>query len=129
MFRKIMAVIVSFFLLVNIYGCAAMVVGAAAGGAGTAAWLSGKLNQEVNGSFEKSLSAVKLALKSLNLNVTKETVKDNVAQIMSNYTDGKIIWVDIHRVSSSTTRVEIRVGVAGDQAAAHKILGKITEYL
>ncbi len=103
--------------------------GAAAGGIGAATWLSGKLSQEVNGSFDKSLNAAKSALKSLKLNIVKETIKDDVSQVMSNYTGGRTIWIDIHRISLSTSRVEIRVGVAGDKEAARKIMNKIMSYL
>ena len=129
MARKIMSLVLSVLLLLNISGCIALLAGAAVGGIGTATWLSGKLAQELNGSFDRTLNAAKSALKSLKLNVTKETIKDNVAQLMSNYTDGRTVWIDVHRVSASTTRVEIRVGAAGDQEAARKILNKIISYL
>jgi len=128
MFKKTMILIFSAFLLVNMCGCIAILAGAAAG-TGTAAWLSGKLSQEVNASFEASLKATKSALQSLKLNVTKETVKEDAAQVMSNYADGKTIWIDINRVSRVTSRIEVRVGVAGDKEAAHKILDRIRRYL
>lgn len=124
-----MGLVFSIFLLLNISGCIALLAGAAVGGIGTATWLSGKLSQEVNGSFDRALNAAKSALRSLTLNVTKETVKDNAAQVMSNYIDGRTVWIDIHRVSVLTTRVEIRVGAAGDQEAERKIMNKIISYL
>jgi len=128
MIRKLIGLIFSFILLVNMCGCIAILAGAAAG-TGTAAWLSGKLSQEVNASLEGSLKATKSALRSLKLNVTKETVKEDAAQVMSNYADGKTIWIDINRVSRVTSRIEVRVGVAGDKEAAHKILDRIRRYL
>lgn len=129
MAKKIMALLFLVCLSVNIYGCAAVLAGAAAGGIGTATWLSGKLSQEVNGSFDKSLSAAKSALQALNLNIAKETVKEDAAQIMSNYTDGRTIWIDIHRVALLNSRIEIRVGVTGDKEEARKIMNKILSYL
>ena len=129
MAKKIMGLFLSVFLLLNISGCIALLAGAAAGGIGAATWLSGKLSQEVNGSFEESLNAAKSALKALKLNIVKETVKDDVAQLMSNYTDGRAIWIDIHRVSLLVSRIEIRVGAAGDKDAARKIMNKILSYL
>jgi len=128
MAKKLSTLVFAVFLLTNIYGCIALLAGAA-GGVGTANWLSGKLSQEVNGSFEKSVKAAKSALNSLKLEVTKETLKDNVAQVMGNYTDGRTIWIDIHRVSEKTSRVEVRVGATGDKEAARKILDKIIRYL
>lgn len=128
MVRKLMILICSGLLLINTCGCVALLAGAAAG-AGTATWLSGKLTQEVNAPFDRSLQAARSALKSLKLKVRKETVKENVAQVMSNYSDGKTVWIDIRRVTQSTSKIEVRVGATGDQEAASKILKQITKYL
>jgi tRNA nucleotidyltransferase (CCA-adding enzyme) len=125
MLKIVAVVLVSIVLLANTCGCVALLAGVA-GGAGTATWLSGKLTQDVNVSFERSIDASRAALKSLKLHIAKETVKDNVAQIMSNYTDGKTIWIDIHRLTQSSSRIEVRVGASGDKEAAKKILSKIT---
>lgn len=128
MFRKIIVLAVSVLWLMNMCGCVALLAGAA-GGVGTAAWLSGKLLQEVKASFDKTLKAAKSALKSLRLKVTKETVEEKVAQVMSIYNDGRTIWIDIHRLSESTSRVEVRVGASGDKEAAREILDRIIRYL
>ena len=127
--KKIITVVFSLLLLVNTCGCIAIVAGAAAG-AGTAVWISGKLSQEVNATFEKTLIATKSALKSLNLYINKETVTDQVAQLKSTYTDGKTIIIDVERVSALVSRLEVRVGVpVGDKEAAHIIINKILKYL
>lgn len=128
MFRKIGLLIFVVLLSLNLSGCVALLAGAA-GGAGTAVWLSGKLSQEANASFEDTIKATKKALLSLRLKVKKETIEANVAQVMSSYTDGKTIWVDIHRISGSTSKIEVRVGVAADKDIARKILNRITKYL
>jgi hypothetical protein len=126
--RKICLSIVSGFLLMNLYGCVALLAGAA-GGVGTSAWLSNKLVHEVNSPFEKSINAASSALKNLKLEITKETRKDDVTQIMSNYFDGKTIWIDVHKVTDRTSRIEVRVGMSGDEVAARKIMDKILRYL
>ncbi|MBM3248062.1 MAG: DUF3568 family protein [Candidatus Omnitrophica bacterium] len=128
MFKKLVIFVILLALVPCLCGCFVLLAGAA-GGAGTAAWLSNKLTQEVNAPFEKSIEATKSALKSLKLYVEKEIRKDNVAQIMSNYSDGKTIWIDIHRLTTKTSRIEVRVGVAGDEEAARKIMDKILRYL
>jgi hypothetical protein len=117
-------------LLCAVYlcGCVALVAGAA-GGVGTATWLSGKLTQQVPYSFEKSISACRSALKALDLPITKETVTEDVAQIMGMYTDGKTIWIDVHRVSAQASRIDIRVGATGNKQAARQILDKILKVL
>jgi len=128
MLKKILASVFSIFFVVNMCGCIALLAGAAGAG-GTAVWLKGKLVQEVNAPFQKSIDASKSALESLNLDITKETKKDDVAQIISKYTDGKTIWIDIHMLSDSKSRVEVRVGAISDEETARKILNNIVKYL
>ena len=127
--KRIALLIAAAVFLANIYGCVALLVGAA-GGAGTAVWLGGKLSQEVNTPFERTVKATKLALQSLKLEITKETTEQNIAQIMSKYSDGKTIWVDIRRITEASSKIEVRVGaVSGDKAAADRILKRIERYL
>ena len=129
MIRKISALIFVSLLLINVYGC--ILLAGAAGGAGTAVWLSGKLTQEVNAPFGRTITATESALKSLKLEVTKKTVEqEKVAQIMSKYTDGKTIWIDIRKATDASSRVDVRVGaIEGDKPAADKILKAIQRYL
>ena len=119
---------IGIFLLSSLYGCVVLLAGAL-GGAGTAVWLSDKLVQDVDASFEKSLKATRKALKKLQLDVVKETEKDDVAQFISQYHDGKKVWIDIHKVSVNSSKIEVRVGMTGDEEAAREILDKILAYL
>jgi len=128
MLRKIGILIFSSMLFLNLCGCLAILAGAA-GGTGTAMWLSGKLTQEVNAPFERTIKAAKSALKSLRLSLKKETVEKDVAQLMSEYTDGKTIWIDVRRISDASSKIEVRVGMAGDKEAADKILKRVIKYL
>lgn len=129
MLKKIAVAIFSGFLLFNLYGCFLLLAGAA-GGTGTAVWLSGKLTQQVNASYDNAVKAAKSALKSLRLEITKETKEEAVAQIMSKYTDGSTIWVDIHKITASSSKIEVRVGAMGsDKAAATEIMKRINNYL
>jgi len=114
--------------LFNIYGCAVMIAGAA-GSAGTAAWLSGKMTQQVNASSGESLKAARTALKDLKLHITKETKAEDIIQIKSNYTDDRTIWIDIKTISHSTTQIEVRVGAVSDKEAAKTVLDKILSRL
>ena len=115
--------------LLNICGCVAVLAGAA-GGAGTSVWLSGKMSQDMNASFDKTIRAARSALKSMKLEVSKETVEKEVAQIMSKYTDGKTIWIDIRPITEKSSRVDVRVGaVNGDKEASDDILKRIQKYL
>ncbi len=112
----------------SLCGCA-LLVGGAAGGAGTAFWMSGKLSEEVNTSYEKTINAAKKALKSLDMAIDKETKLDEVTQIRSKYDDGREVWIDVRPLTQKTSKVEIRVGVKGDEAASTKIFKRIKKYL
>ena len=116
---------------VNLCGCAVALLagGALVGGLGTAHWSAGKLTQEVDSPYDKTIQASKSALESLGLDIVRVTKKKNIAQVMSKYTNGKTIWVDIHNVSESAARVEIRVGAISDKEAAQIILDRIKKYL
>lgn len=128
MFKRTLAGICACFLMVSCQGCFLLLAGAA-GGAGTAVWLSGKLTQEVNVSYEKAIDASRKALRSMKLPIEKETTETSVTQIKSAYEDGRTIWVDVHRVTEASSRIEVRVGMTGDKAAADKVLTRIKRYL
>jgi len=126
--RIVFGVVIAIFLM-NMYGCLALLVGGAAG-AGTATWLSQKLTQQFDAPYEQTIRAAENALKSLDLNITKEEKEASVTQIRSEYTDGKDIWIDVRKITDNSTKVEVRVGaVSPDKVAAEKILGRIRRYL
>jgi hypothetical protein len=115
------------FLSVNLYGC--LLVAGAAGGAGTAVWLSGKLVEEENAPLDRSYDASKRALGSFNYPIDKDTRKADVAQLVAKHTDGRMIWVDVHRISDVRSRISVRVGAKGDQEAARALLDRIKSNL
>ncbi len=129
MLKRILLMIFSGILTLNLCGCFALFAGVA-GGAGTAVWLSGKLTQEFHTSYQATIDATKAALQALDLQVIKETYDQNVAQIKGSYTDGREMWIDIHRLTDDSTKVEVRIGgVRPDKEAAGKVLRKIQSFL
>ncbi len=109
-------------------GCVALLAGAA-GGAGTAYWLSEKLTQDVNVSYTRVIQAVHNALDSLNLKINKETTSATVTQIISKYNTGEKIWIDIKPTTQAASRISVRVGIKGNKEAERKIMDKIGQYL
>lgn len=83
----------------------------------------------MNVSLPKLVKAAASAFKAMRFTVTKTTVKDDVAQIIGEHQDKRVIWVDIHKITESTSRIEVRVGVKGDKEASRMILAKIKKYL
>ncbi len=129
MLRKTMLLIVSGMLMFNLCGCFALFVGAV-GGAGTAVWLSGKLTQEFHAPYQATVDSAKSALQALDLTVVSEKQDENTTQIKGSYSDGREMWIDIHRVTDHSTKVEVRVGgVSPDKEAASLILRKIQSFL
>jgi hypothetical protein len=93
-------------------------------------WLSNKLTQEFPVSYEKTVSASRKALQSLNLSIIKEEQTPEVTQLRSENTDGKDIWIDIRKVTEQSTKVEVRVGaVSADKETASAILKKIQHFI
>ena len=131
MLKKMMLLFCLVLLSANMCGCVPLLLagGAVAGGVGTATWISGKLVQEVDAGFEKTLQAAEYALESLNLDIVSKIKKTTVAQIKSKYTDGKTIWIDIHKIATSVSQIQVRVGAIPDKEATRRILDKIKEYL
>jgi hypothetical protein len=129
MFKKFAVFISSVILLLNICGCVALIAGSVAGGAGTAVWLSGKLVQNVDAPLERVEKAAKDSLESRNRAViTKETISGGhaVAQIRSRETSGERIRIDIHKLSDTRSRIEVRVGtIVSNKDAADRILKEI----
>ena len=129
MSKRIPILIFSALLLLNVYGCIAILAGAAAG-AGTAKWMSDKLTQQVSAPYDRTVTATESALKSMNLVIDKESREADVTTFRSHYTDGKEIWIDVRRIAENSTKVEVRVGaVQPDKDACSKILSRIKSYL
>ena len=129
MLKKFTLYIFSGMLMLNLYGCVALLAGVA-GGAGTAVWLSGKLTQEFHAPYHRTIEATHSALQSLNVPILKETEDHNVTQIKGTYTDGKEMWIDITTISEESTKVEVRIGgVNPDKDADAMLIKKIQSFL
>ena len=133
MVKKTMLFISSIMLMANLCGCVALIAGGAAGGVGTAVWLSGKMVQNVDNPAEQVTKAVKDYLQSRNLSiVSKETISSgyDVVQIRSRESSGERILVDIHKISATRSRIEVRVGtLISNKEAADRVLKGITQRL
>src|SRR5262245_16667019 len=125
MLKKVNRFVLLGLLILNSYGCFAL-LGAAAGGAGTAVWLSGKMTQQFNASYDHTITASENALQDMGIKIEKKTQEGDISQLKSTYPNGKEVWIDISKLTDTTTKVEVRVGVIKpDKEAATNILKKI----
>lgn len=107
-------------------GCAVVLLGAGAGaGVAGATYVMGKLEDEVNAPVSKLQRATVAALKALELPVNKERGDKLAAELESETADQKKIWISITSLTSSRSKILIRVGLMGDEARSRQILQTI----
>lgn len=109
-------------------GCFALFVGAAAG-AGGVIWATGKLQQDLNAPLDRVQKASLAALKKLELPILIDKKDKLTGKIESEYADGKRVWIDTDYVTKETTKISIRVGTLGDEKRSREILDTIIRYL
>lgn len=103
-------------------------LGAAGGTAGTV-YVMGKLKEQVNVPVPKAHQATLAGLKDLGLLIREDRGDKLTAYVKSEFADGTTVWIDIENVSDSGSRIEIRVGLTGDEARSRKILEAIKKHL
>lgn len=107
-------------------GC--FLVLAAAGGAGTVAYVSGKLKATVSQDVPTVYAASMKAMDDLKIPVSSSGQDALSATLTARDAQDKKITIDIKR-SGTTTDIVIRVGFWGDQAKSQTILDKIKSHL
>lgn len=109
-------------------GCAALVVGAAAG-AGAVAYKAGELISTESTSIDKTWTATEKAFRELQL-LGEAKEKDGLAaRIEATGAGDKRIVVKLRNQGDKLTEVRIRVGIFGDEGYSRKILEKIKDNL
>ncbi|MBD3245526.1 MAG: DUF3568 family protein [Candidatus Omnitrophica bacterium] len=126
--RTLAVCIMCAWLVASASGCVPLVAGAA-GGVGTAMWLQNKLVNEVEVPFDEAVDAAKSGLRDMDMEIKKFTETRNAAQLRSLTGADKQVWVDVIRVSHTTSRIEVRVGFAGGEDAARSIMERIEQSL
>ena len=87
--------------------------------------------QRVDAPMEQVAQAAKAALHSLKLSVVlKETTSAGVVQVRSYDVDGEKIWVDIHKITDTSSQIQVRVGtIFSNKESTDRILKLILQYL
>jgi hypothetical protein len=124
--KRMMLVVLLATSLAVLPGC--FLVLAAAGGAGTVAYVSGKLRANVSQDVPAVYAASTRAMDDLKIPVLSSGQDALSASITARDAQDKKITIDIKR-SGETTEIVIRVGFWGDQAKSQTILDKIKSHL
>jgi len=110
-------------MLLTCSGCAAIVVGGAAA-AGTYVYMAGWLQQTYNRNLDTVYEAAQRGPASLGL--TLQSKEKNIGKASLQYLDGDTtVWITLESTSSYTTKISVRWGILGDEAASRRILDSI----
>jgi hypothetical protein len=111
-------------LLAGASGCIWFLAGAAAG-AGTVAWVEGKLVKKYDAPAGKVGLAASAAVKDLHFAVESDVHDAAATRIKAERADGKSVTVDVDRVSDNQCEVAVRVGLLGNDDSALQIMNAI----
>ena len=110
-------------LLPLLSGCVVVVAGAAS--AGTVAWVEGRLDAPLDANFDQAEKAANRAVSQLQFVKISEN-KDALNAILTVRTaEDKEVKIKVVRIGDTTSQVQIRVGLFGDNAQSLAILDKI----
>lgn len=126
-FRKALAVLAAAGALALTPGC--LVVAAGAAGAGSVAFVEGKLTATMGNPFERVVRATNLAGEQLRFMEISESRDSQSYELKGRTPEDHRVTIVVTRVSDALTRVEIRVGVLGDKPFSQTILDRINANL
>ena len=110
-------------LLVLTSGCVVVIAGAA--GAGTVAYIRGGLSATLNERYDRVIGASNEAVDKLELAKIGEA-KDAFSTVITARTaEDKKVTIKLTKEGDKTTKVQIRIGIFGDEEKSRAILEKI----
>ena len=116
------------FIVGSVSGCVVLAAGAVAGASG-AVYVKGQLKETVDGTVPEVHRAAQSALHEIGVGLTVDKQDEFSGQLQGEMAKGQNVWVDVERVTASTTRIVIRVGYMGDQPKSADILERVKRNL
>jgi hypothetical protein len=110
-------------ILVLTPGC--LIVAAGAAGAGTVAWVEGKLEVNLDSPYDDVGRAADRAIADLQLAKVSEAKDAFSDHFVARTAGDKKVEIVVAKVGDHLTKVDIRVGTFGDKAVSMSILDKI----
>ena len=120
---KFSLILLTAVLLACLPGCVAVVAGAA--GAGTAAWVNGRLDATLDNDFESVVNATNKAITDLQFSKISEKKDALEAIFVIRTAADKKIEIKVFKVGDKAAKVQIRVGIFGDEQLELSVLDKI----
>lgn len=109
-------------------GCAALVVGGAAG-AGTYAYVKGELKVTENATLDRAWRATQAAMNDLEFTVTSQARDALAGRLIARTALDKKIEIHLAKTGEKLTEIRIRVGTFGDEDLSRVIHDKIKQRL
>ncbi len=109
-------------------GCAAVVVGAAAG-AGTYAYVTGELKSTLDVPVAAAAKATRRGLEDLQFSGVEVKSDMLVGEGKAKMADDTKVTVSLKRITDSTTEIRVRVGLLGSEKKSIEILDAIRQRL
>ena len=115
-------------ILMLLTGCIPLIIGVAAG-AGGVAYVRGILEQNIDQDLSRSHEAVISAFKDLKISIKTDEVNKHNTKTVGKSEDKKDVTVALDALTEKATKVQIRVGLFGDEESSLKILNAIQKHL
>jgi hypothetical protein len=110
-------------------GCVPLLVAGAIGGAGGYMWVNGKLSFTTPHTTVECHRATVAALDELKIRITGEAVDMVTGKITGKTSTGDNVIIDLEPMSADLTKVDIRVGLIGNQILSKMIADAIKKRL
>ena len=114
----------SLLVVALLSGCAAVIIGGAAG-AGTYAYVKGELKATENASLDRVWNASLSALSELEFTVTTRQKDALQGRLVARTASDKRVEIDLKKLSENQTEIRVRVGTFGDEDLSKLIIQKI----
>jgi hypothetical protein len=125
---RVVAMTACAIVVLTCSGCLALAVGAAGGVAG-AAYVLGKLTDELNYEVPVVHAAATPAINDLDLKLSEDRADKLTNHMKSEFADGTNVWIDMQSIAEGRTKLTVRVGVTGDEVRARNIHDAIKRHL
>lgn len=102
-----------------------LVLGGAAVGAGTYAYVSGQLKATESASLDRLWPATQAAVGDLQFSPTSKQKDALGAKLVARSSADKKIQINLKKITDTSTEIRIRVGTWGDETVSRLILDKI----
>ena len=121
-------VLSGFCIVMLLASCAAVVAGGALG-AGAVVYEKGELDQNLGHPVPAVYDATMATLRDFKMPVLEDRHDALSAKVKSKLSSGEDVKINISSITASSSKIGIRVGLAGDKDKSRTILDRIDEHL